>query len=566
MGKQFTSVVLVASAMLGFAACATGADSNEGTSNAGGGQSTSGSSTSGQGGAGGVTMSSQMSSSSSAGGAGGAGSGPTSVTIGQGGSDGQGGGAGGQDGGPSLCGNGVLDPGEQCDDKDFGGKTCSSIGLDSGELICNKYCGIVASNCIPKESCADGMDNDKDGETDCLDSDCAKAAVCIDSCASPKSVPVPVYLHDDTSYHASSQRGSCTSASGGEVIYRIKAPTTGVMSFELGTYDIANFSLSLRTACGDDASEVACVDDIDPNVSSDPEVLLRDVVQGEVLYVVVDSVAPDSVGSYNLQIDMVLPEGEDFPGSCSDFSDSDNDGRIDCDDPSACQSMPDCVPGMAATGSACSEQTECAANHNDPICLGEKQGYVDGYCSEFCDLTTPDCAGDALCADIGLRSLHGVCLDGCVTDTDCRTGYACVDLGLSGKVCTPPPESTCDDYTDNDQNGFVDCEDRGCAASAACVAGSKATGQPCTAHNECFSDTTDPFCIDLGHYKYPGGYCSEFCDLKNDDCGPGAICTNWIPASESGSGLCFHTCKSTAECRSGYKCLDIGASKKACVH
>lgn len=566
MVKRFTSVVLVASSMLGFAACATGADLTEVTSSAGGGQSTRGSSTSGQGGAFSATMSSQLSSSSGAGGANGVGGEEPSVNAGQGGSGGQGGGAGGQGGGPSLCGNGMLDPGEQCDGKDFGGKTCLSIGLGSGELVCNTYCGIVASNCVPKESCADGQDNDKDDKVDCLDSDCAMAAVCVDSCAAPKSTTVPAYLYDDTNYHASAHKGSCTSASGGEVIYRITAPTTGMMSFSLSTSDIADFSLSIRTACGDDASEVACVDDIHPDISSDPELLWRDVVQGESIYVVVDSVAPDSGGTYDLQVDMLLPEGEDFPDSCSDFMDNDSDGRIDCDDPSSCQSLPDCVPGMGATGSACSKQTECAANHNDPICLDEKRGYADGYCSEFCDLAAPDCAGDAVCADIGLKSLHGACLDGCVTEADCRTGYACVDYGLSSKVCAPPPESECDDYTDNDHNGLVDCEDRGCAESAACVAGSKATGQPCTAHNECYSGTTDPFCVDFGNYSYPGGYCSEFCNLTNDDCGPGAVCTDWLSTSESVNGLCFHTCVSTAQCRPGYKCLDIGATKKVCVH
>jgi hypothetical protein len=577
MKTRFSSIALVASSMLGFAACARGATSAGGSSSGGagqGGQSASATSgPSGQGGQGGVLptsiQASSTSSTSSTSSSGSAGGSTTSVTTGQGGGDGGQGGGDAHDAGPSLCGNKMLDTGEQCDGDDFGGKTCSGIGLGSGSLLCNEYCGIVASNCIPKESCGDGQDNDKDGDIDCLDGDCAMAVVCLDSCAAPQGATVPGYFYGNTRYHASAHQGSCTTTSGGEVIYRVTAPTTGTMIFTLETPENLNapdFSLSIRTACGNDASEIACVDHVHPDGGSDPEKLSRDVTQGETLYVVVDSVAPDSGGNYNLQIDMPLPEGKDFPDSCSDFLDGDSDGLVDCDDPSACQSLPDCVPGASATGAACSKQTECAANHNDPICLDEKHGYVGGYCSEFCDLAAPDCTGSAVCADIGLQSIHGACLAACMTDADCRTGYSCVDKGLSSKVCTTPPESDCDDHNDNDKNGLIDCEDPGCTTSAACVAGSKATGQPCKNHNECFSGTNDPFCIDTSKHKYPGGYCSEFCSLTTDDCGPGAICTNFLATSGSANGLCFHTCASKSECRTGYLCLDVGSTKKVCVH
>ena len=68
------------------------------------------------------------------------------------------------------------------------------------------------------------------------------------------------------------------------------------------------------------------------------------------------------------------------------------------------------------------------------MCLRNAQGFPNGYCSEFCDLAVDDCAGDAVCAPLGI-SINGVCLDGCLGNGDCRPGYTCQDLSLSKKVC-----------------------------------------------------------------------------------------------------------------------------------
>jgi hypothetical protein len=308
------------------------------------------------------------------------------------------------------------------------------------------------------------------------------------------------------------------------------------------------------------------VDQVHPDAPSKAETIAIDVMPSMTLFVMVDGIAPRDKGNFNLEIHILPPEGPDLLGGCSDFSDNDDDGYIDCDDPTGCQKLSACTPGAAVTGAACTSQTDCAANNNDPICLADKQGYAGGYCSEFCELSAPDCAGDAVCANIGFGSVHGVCLDGCMTDADCRPSYACADKGLSSKVCGPPPESICNDYIDNDNNGLLDCDDPGCKASADCAPGAKVSGLPCTSHSDCFANANDPFCIADAQFGYPGGYCSEFCDLAQNDCGPAAICASANTISlASDHGLCFHTCAGPIDCRQGYSCLDIGSPKKVCI-
>jgi hypothetical protein len=544
MRRRWQTVAFALAAGLGLTACAVGVvDQTSGGSQGNGG---SGGDV-GQGGQAGAT---------GTGGQGGQGQGGDAGQGGQGGDAGQGGQGGG---GPKLCGNGVKDPGEQCDGSDFGGKTCADIGLGSGSLLCNPFCGIVATNCKPKESCNDFIDNDEDGAIDCADSDCTMEAVCTDSCLSPKFIGVPGFLSGDTSGRPSLLKPTCSPASGPEVVLQFKAPESVTVTVSVSSWQNTDFSLSIRSACGDDASELACVNKVDPgNFGS--EVLSYDVVQGNTYFIVIDGANGDA-GPFDLNID--IPQPESF---CSDFSDDDNDGYVDCDDPTACQSSFECAPGVTDVGQPCFSPYDCKANANDPACLSDGQGFPGGYCSEWCDVAAQDCAAGATCIDLGL-SKHGNCLATCAQDTDCRPGYACVDKGGPSKVCVRGPEAECANNTDDDGDSLLDCEDPDCQDEAACVPGSKAVGLDCTAATDCYATQNDPFCIDETYWGYPGGYCSEFCDLKGggNGCGPGAICTNWLPLA-SGGGVCMHTCANNAQCRAGYTCLDIGGGQKACVY
>jgi hypothetical protein len=474
-------------------------------------------------------------------------------------STGVGGGQGGSGAGvPMNCGNGVIDPGEQCDGSEFGGKTCSSIGLGSGNLICNAFCGLVASGCVPKESCMDFQDNDQDGLVDCLDDDCFMALICTDSCAQPTSVSAGNWISGNTMGRPSVISNSCSSSSGAEVVFQFKAPVDGPITVSVNSWLGIDFSVALRATCGDAASELLCSDKGKKPGESETEVLTFEATADTTYFIVVDG-AQGASGPFDMTFEVPQPEW-----LCADLVDDDKDGLIDCDDPTACQGMGECKPGAGKTGGACSKPSECAANANDPVCLDDEHGFPGGYCSEWCDLAVPDCAGDAVCADIGLKSKHGVCLDGCSTDSECRVGYSCVDKGFSSKVCALGPEADCTNAADDDKDSFTDCEDSDCQSKAECVPGSKATGLPCTASNECYAGQNDPICIDDVNAGWPGGYCSEFCNV-NEACGPGSICAQWF-ALPSGASTCLRVCLTDSQCRPGYFCLDVGAKDKVCVY
>ena len=507
----------------------------------------------------------------------------TSMTAGDGGTGGDGGsGATGGTGGEATggggttttsttstteddCGNGVKDPGEQCDSNDFGGKTCESIGFSGGFLQCNGFCALVASNCTPPENCNNAQDDDQDGQYDCLDPDCAAQPVCLDSCAAPTFVTLPSFTFADTTGRPAVQTSSCSVAEGSEMVFQLTAPETVDMTITVYNFGFADFTVSVRTTCDDIATEIHCENKFGPNDFT-AESFLVPIVKDQTYFVIVDGVGINDFGQF--QIDMQIPQPE-FDFQCEDLTDNDFDGYLDCDDATDCQISSYCTPGADPPGAQCFGNNDCAATGNDPICLGIQQGFVDGYCSEFCDLASPVCAGDGICADPATVtgkpvSVNGICFDTCGSNADCRPGYECVDRGLAQTVCIVAPENQCEDISDNDADGLVDCQDPDCQDKPACLAGFKATGQPCASNSECFANMNDPICLSQNKFGYPDGYCSQFCDLGASDCGGGSICTKgWVFQVEG--AVCLDICNVQADCRSGYFCQDIGFPQKVCV-
>jgi hypothetical protein len=95
-------------------------------------------------------------------------------------------------------------------------------------------------------------------------------------------------------------------------------------------------------------------------------------------------------------------------------------------------------------GDECVTSNECATSDGDRICMTELlEGFPDGYCTTFnCD--PGSCASEAIC--VGYRSSlanaaecqspserprlqRTYCMRSCASDGDCRTGYACIDVG-----------------------------------------------------------------------------------------------------------------------------------------
>lgn len=463
------------------------------------------------------------------------------------------GGEGGVGGGvPSNCGNGTLDPEEQCEGSDFGELTCEDFNLTSGQLVCNGFCTIVVSSCVAPELCNDGLDNDLDFATDCEDDDCVAAASCLDSCAGSEVVFIPDFVDGTFAGQPDTLVSSCAPSAGQELVYVVQIVEEGDLAVRIDSG--GDTAISVRQVCGDDTTEIACANN---SPSGDTETLSFPTVVGATYYVILES---DQANDFFFG-EIFQPQPET---SCNNLFDDDSDGYLDCDDETNCKAVSsECDPGALGYGENCFSHDECNAVGGDPVCLGFDQGFDNGYCSEFCE-GEGDCPGGGVCMDIGL-SVHGVCFKSCLTPNDCPGGNDCVDNGSGQLICDKQPELNCQDYDDNDFDGLVDCEDpTACASSFSCTPGPAPAGNPCQIHGQCAADANDPYCIDQSHEGWPGGYCSQFCELDADDCPVGSTCADLI-FFPSGAGLCMKSCELSTDCRPGYNCSDFGFATNICV-
>lgn len=91
-----------------------------------------------------------------------------------------------------------------------------------------------------------------------------------------------------------------------------------------------------------------------------------------------------------------------------------------------------CAPlrGAGLDGAACSGDADCESDYCEP-------SLPEGYCTSFCSLAGNTCGGDGVCAEVLYGySLMGACLDGCVSDAQCRVDYTCTHF-TQGNACWP---------------------------------------------------------------------------------------------------------------------------------
>ncbi len=187
----------------------------------------------------------------------------------------------------------------------------------------------------------------------------------------------------------------------------------------------------------------------------------------------------------------------------------------------AVQPCPDCNVGIA-----CTSHSQCGSSG---YCLGVQDApeVVGGYCISFCSFDS-DCPGDAVCdADAG----GGACWDGCVDNSDCRSGYSCQWVQLSSNICMPQAGGTGSSPMGGECTSDIDCADSG----------------------YCYSET---------EYGYPGGFCGKSCG-DDDGCPAGSSCIlNW----------CMADCIYRDDCRDEYACMadegtvDRGGCVFACTN
>lgn len=280
----------------------------------------------------------------------------------QGGAGGMGtGGTGGINTMPE-CGNSIIELGEVCDGLALGGLVCKDFGFDNGTLACTAQCTFNTSGCSGTESCADGSDNDGDGDIDCMDSDCT--GPCMNSCNSIVSLSDPATVNGDISGHASQQDPSCLSpaGSGSEVVYVFTAAQSGMLDLKL--VSLFDLGISVRTTCTSAASEQGCADQNSPDGSVR---LAIPINQGQSVFVHIDGYSPLDAGPYTLY-------AKSRPIACGDGI---SDPSEECDD------------GNSASGDGCSAACKVEASETE---TNNTAGTANIYVNPFFGFISP--AGD----------------------------------------------------------------------------------------------------------------------------------------------------------------------------
>jgi cysteine-rich repeat protein len=257
---------------------------------------------------------------------------PTSGTSpGGGGSpSGKGGTPAGKGGAASDAAGAGLDAGNAT-----GGAPLASSGNGSGgDDQPTGGAGDGASETGP-EQCFDGLDNDGNDATDCDDSVCDEA--CASSCASTTPLADPSQVRGNTRDHAAQLGSACSDPdgeSGSEIVYDFVARTSGMLDVTLSTA-APELTLSLRTTCGDDASERTC---------ATTHWLSVPVVAGDALFIVVDGYSAAAAGKYVIS-------AATRPIACGDAIRDANEG---CDD------------GDETSGDGCNSECEVESSEQAP--------------------------------------------------------------------------------------------------------------------------------------------------------------------------------------------------------
>lgn len=241
----------------------------------------------------------------------------------------------------------------------------------------------------------------------------------------------------------------------------------------------------------------------------------------------------------------------------------------------------DAGPPGGNIGAACASDTDCSGIAT--TCIGDPQIFPNGYCTASCDTATPDsCPMGTTCQDFGGGSVFcvltcdpsvtsrqcngragygcstnfqfsGLCVGGCVDETDCPSGLMCDPMGgdLGAGTCFTPGASVgvaCVDDTQCPMGGFCQPEAGGGWPSGSCIVPGcdVATNMGCTG---------DAQCVQLaGAFGPPQGYCLDGCTTSTD-CRDGYACTP--SAANPDRHYCAPACTTDSQCSGGRQCNQV---------
>ncbi|ACY13585.1 DUF4215 domain-containing protein [Haliangium ochraceum] len=463
------------------------------------------------------------------------------------------------------CDNGVDDDGDgaiDCEDP-----VCSDAPSCAGETI---------------EFCDDGVENDGDGLADCDDPDCAGALACTASCAHPIVVDDPMSLSETTTGRLDVGDGACLAAGGTDAVFAV-TPRYGDL-LEIVLSSEADLGVYVQTSCGDEATQLRCVDQTsEPNAVE--KLTLTDVSVGETLYVVVSGANAGEAGAFHLSVEsrqIECGDGRiDGEEECDDGNTEADDG---CDETCKAERVGEVEPnddGTPEPGGGVQGNDFDAGNANGPFSddividaavspVGDEDVYEfrneDDYAASLrIDLYAAELGVGVACGQLIDTQLHLRAADGALlasNDDRDEGDDACSGLDF----IIPAGESVFAhvlDFGDNTEiagylvrASLASCGDELREGLEQCDDGNNTPGDGCDAdcrvESECGNGTTEPGeeCDDGNTASGDG--CSGDCELESD-------CGNGFPDPdeecddgnrEPGDG-CDETCRRETVCGDG---------------
>ena len=188
--------------------------------------------------------------------------------------------------------------------------------------------------------------------------------------------------------------------------------------------------------------------------------------------------------------------------------------------------------GKPGVGDPCKADSECAGVAMGARCLGEAQGFPNGYCSVDCAADASACGEGKSCVPLS-DSGPPVCLAGCSKNNDCRDGAQCYE-----GVCQP----RCKQDSDCRSDGHS-CQDGTCAERPG-----KKPGETCAIDNDCqYQACAGGRCV-LACQRETACAASQTCALDRDASKVRGAC---IDKRASAGKTPLISCLDDAQCKQG---------------
>jgi len=369
---------------------------------------------------------------------------------------------------PSVCDKISLLVGDTCDG---GIISCSDYNYDECTTELSDYCTWYEKP--PVETCDDGIDNDFDGEIDCLDPNCIGSSACQEVVPSLCVYDIGAELACAVNGDAAAEIDTLPK----ELELRSTATGAGLITHKIDTSNEDSCYIDENTIISNDLTALA-------SYSRDSPIIATLVVTGQKCEVVL-TVTDEKDDSAEAKLIVTSEISKEI---CNSGSDEDGDNLVDCAD-SDCVTDAYCIDADAdgyspyegdcrdtrmagtcvvapATVDGCTSSSQC------PICINPDateycDDEIDNDCDSLTDADDPDCTSLNIDSDNdGVPDADDVCSgtssslrvsanSGCVGDID---GTGCVDiddLNLFEGIFFTSTTST----ADINKDGFVDIDD-----------------------------------------------------------------------------------------------------------